>query len=353
MPPFCFSTPDFAATTQAALSRARALKLGNELGHGSISRVAEAVCPTTWERFAVKRVGLPSGAGKEAQRLSVLQRVAREAAVAQALATAGNPDGLVRHYACVYDSEADAVLLVMQACTGPCLAELRRRQPGGRLPEARVLRMLASVGRSLAALHSLGILAAENVLLHSTDSDPDHVVLVDFDLCRDAPGAGASADNGPGGSCERAAAEAAAAFASITPGASSAQGGGGSGNEGGQGGGFVVWGTAEYLAYELLKDGASAYAPASDWWALGVLGYELLYGRSPWICGGGGLEALLHRVSHYSPPFPSPAEGGPQVGPSTVQLLRGLLRQRADVRLGGGPGRAQEVLGHAALRGCS
>lgn len=32
------------------------------------------------------------------------------------------------------------------------------------------------------------------------------------------------------------------------------------------------WGTEEYVAPEVLQGGAGAYSPASDWWALGVLG---------------------------------------------------------------------------------
>lgn len=54
--------------------------------------------------------------------------------------------------------------------------------------------------------------------------DPDRVLLVDFDLCRDLPGSGSSA-------C-------ADMLARLDPAAAAAE---------------RVWGTAEYLAYELLK----------------------------------------------------------------------------------------------------
>lgn len=74
-----------------------------------------------------------------------------------------------------------------------------------------------------------------------------------------------------------------------------------------------------------MQEGPTAYSPASDWWAAGVLGYELLYGRPPWPVAGGpaavtSLEALLHRVGSTSPAFPGPEEGGPQVCGSGLVL---------------------------------
>lgn len=59
------------------------------------------------------------------------------------------------------------------------------------------------------------------------------------------------------------------------------------------------------------QDGPSAYSPASDWWALGVLTYELLYGRAPYSAPT--LDGVLHRISHTSPAFTPPEDGGPKV----------------------------------------
>ena len=46
------------------------------------------------------------------------------------------------------------------------------------------------------------------------------------------------------------------------------------------------WGTLEYVAPEVVQQGAAGYSPASDWWALGVLTFELLYKKSPFKVGG-------------------------------------------------------------------
>ncbi|PNW83036.1 hypothetical protein CHLRE_06g304050v5 [Chlamydomonas reinhardtii] len=292
------------------------------MGKGSIARVAAATCLTSDKRLAAKRVPLPR---ETKERLQVLQRLARESAVAQALATQQPfPEGLVRQCACVYDTEADTVVFIMQLCEGPNLAELRRQQKaaGGRLPEARVQHIVRQVAVALGQLHRLGFLCvdlkAENVVLAPTEQDPDRVLLVDFDLCRDLPGSGSSA-------C-------ADMLARLDPAAAAAE---------------RVWGTAEYLAYELLKDGPSAYSPASDWWALGVLTYELLYGRAPYSAPT--LDGVLHRISHTSPAFTPPEDGGPKVSGAMVQFIRALLRHRPDMRLGGRGG-VQEVLEHPGLQ---
>ncbi|PNH00448.1 Serine/threonine-protein kinase nrc-2 [Tetrabaena socialis] len=324
MLPFCFSTPAFAPDADSALLRARALNLGPELGQGSICRVFEAECPATQQRFAVKRVPLPAAL---AARRAVFERLAREAAAAAALAAApGGPctEIIVRHHACVYDSTEEELY------RGPCLARLRRQHPGGQLPEARVRRIVAAVAAALGCLHGVGLLAvdlkAENVVSDPAEGDPDRVVLVDLDLCHDVAGGR--------NHCGAAAAAAAAA-------------GDGSGAADAGAGGERRWGTLEYLSYEVMQDGAAAYSPASDWWALGVLSYELLYGRAPWSAPN--LEALLHRVATFSPPFPGPEEGGPQVSPGMQQLVRSLLRHRPEVRLGSRGG-VEEVLAHAALQ---
>ncbi|KAG2432041.1 hypothetical protein HYH02_013111 [Chlamydomonas schloesseri] len=326
---FCFTVPEFANDMDAALTRYNSLSFDkDDKGIGSISRVLAATCPTSRKRcFAAKLVPLPSGAH---ERCQVLQRVARESAVAQALAAQQPfPQGLVRHYACLYDPGADAVVLVMQLCEGPNLAELRRqqRESGGRLPEARVKHMARQVAAALGHMHGLGLLCvdlkAENVMLAPTEQDPDRVLLVDFDLCRDLPGSGST-------TCTDMLARLDPATAGQTGGADSER----------------VWGTAEYLAYELLQEGPSAYSPASDWWALGVLTYELLYGRPPYSAPT--LDGVLHRITHHSPPFTPPEEGGPRVSGTMVQFIRALLRHRPEIRLGGRGG-VEEVLSHPGL----
>ncbi|GLI62287.1 hypothetical protein VaNZ11_004850 [Volvox africanus] len=349
--PWCFTITAFAPDLGNALKRVRGLLFGEEIGEGSICRVYQATCPSSHEHFAVKKISLPKSA---CQRAEVLQRAAREAAAARALSDlVPRPDEIVRHFACVYDEGEDNIYLVMELCRGPCLTKLRSQTCSGRLPESRVRNMVAAISRALGHLHGIGLLCidlkAENVVLDPTEQDPDRVRLVDLDLCRDIPGHHRH-------SCDEAAATI-TPVALVDPTASDTTSNTQivvhasdidndkalmrSDNE-------RLWGTAEYLAFEVLQDGAAAYSTASDWWSLGILSYELLYGKAPW--SGPSVDVIFHRMTNHRLLFPGPGHGGPQQQVSTAmqQLIRGLLRHPPDMRLGSRGG-AREVLAQPAL----
>jgi WD40 repeat protein/tRNA A-37 threonylcarbamoyl transferase component Bud32 len=64
----------------------------------------------------------------------------------------------------------------------------------------------------------------------------------------------------------------------------------------------TVMGTPAYMAPEVARGQHGEAQPASDQYALGVVLYELLTGRTPFE---GPLAAVLHRVVNESPPKPS------------------------------------------------
>lgn len=69
------------------------------------------------------------------------------------------------------------------------------------------------------------------------------------------------------------------------------------------------WGTAEYVSPEVIEQGCAGYSSASDWWAVGVLTYELLFGRSPFRAPN--MERLFYNITMRAPDF---TDVGQQVG---------------------------------------
>lgn len=115
----------------------------------------------------------------------------------------------------------------------------------GRLPEATVVQILAAAARGLAAAHAIGILHRDlkpaNLLV--PHDAPSEVRLIDFGL----------AQSWNAGSSD--------AFTRLTTAERPV-------------------GSLRYMAPELFMS-PDAFSPASDLYALGVVGFEMLHGRSP------------------------------------------------------------------------
>ncbi|XP_055615418.1 uncharacterized protein LOC129761704 [Toxorhynchites rutilus septentrionalis] len=95
-------------------------------------------------------------------------------------------------------------------------------------------------------------------------------------------------------------------------------------------------GTPEYLAPEVLLN--EAYGPAVDWWGVGVLMYEMMYGKLPFNNSNQStLFTLIVTAQAHFPPF---------LSPNARDLLRQLLTKYPDHRLGCGPTGAKEILDH-------
>lgn len=93
-------------------------------------------------------------------------------------------------------------------------------------------------------------------------------------------------------------------------------------------------GTPEFMAPEILKD--QEYTRAVDWWAFGVLLYQMLLCQSPF--SGDDEDEVFNAILTDEPLYPIDMAG------DIVQIFQGLLSKDPEHRLGAGPRDALEVM---------
>ncbi|KAI3361019.1 hypothetical protein L3Q82_013224 [Scortum barcoo] len=153
-------------------------------------------------------------------------------------------------------------------------------QREGSFPEPRAAFYTAEMAMALGYLHSLDIvyrdLKPENILLDSEG----HVMLTDFGLCKEGVAIGGIM--------------------------------------------HTFCGTPEYLAPEVLQ--GHPYSPAVDWWGLGTVLFEMLYGLPPFYSRTKAemFENILHAPLQFRSGASQPARS----------LLEGLLERCVSKRLG-------------------
>lgn len=99
-------------------------------------------------------------------------------------------------------------------------------------------------------------------------------------------------------------------------------------------------GTPEYLAPEIIL--GQPYAYSVDWWALGVVTYELCMGHAPFEADQH--PALYEKILH------EPVVVSADVEPPLVDLIARLLEKKPHARLGG---KADELMAHPVFSGVS
>ncbi|RMD44923.1 hypothetical protein DV735_g87, partial [Chaetothyriales sp. CBS 134920] len=100
-------------------------------------------------------------------------------------------------------------------------------------------------------------------------------------------------------------------------------------------------GTPEFMAPEILLD--KRYGRAVDWWAFGVLIYQMLLQQSPFR--GEDEDEIYDAILADEPLYPI------HMPRDSVSILQKLLTREPEHRLGSGPGDAQEIMSHAFFKG--
>ncbi|XP_043718229.1 serine/threonine-protein kinase AtPK2/AtPK19-like [Telopea speciosissima] len=95
-------------------------------------------------------------------------------------------------------------------------------------------------------------------------------------------------------------------------------------------------GTVEYMAPEIVL--GKGHDKAADWWSVGVLLFEMLTGKPPFIGGNRGkIQQKIIKDKIKLPGF---------LSSEAHSLLKGLLQKDASKRLGSGPGGNEEIKRH-------
>jgi serine/threonine protein kinase len=99
-------------------------------------------------------------------------------------------------------------------------------------------------------------------------------------------------------------------------------------------------GTPEFMAPEILLE--QKYGRAVDWWAFGVLIYQMLLGKSPFR--GDDDDEVFDAIMTDEPLYPI------HMPRDSVSILQQLLTREPEKRLGSGPRDAEEIMEHPYFR---
>nr|AML78570.1 putative LOV domain-containing protein [Verbascum arcturus]AML79396.1 putative LOV domain-containing protein [Verbascum sp. BC-2016] len=216
------------------------------------------------------------------------------------------------------------VCLITDFCPGGELFALLDKQPLKIFKEESARFYAAEVVIGLEYLHCLGIiyrdLKPENILLQKDG----HLVLTDFDLSFKTTCKPQIIKHPPVKNRRSRSQPPPTFFAEPNT----------------QSNSFV--GTEEYIAPEIIT--GEGHSSAIDWWALGILLYEMLYGRTPFR--GKNRQKTFANILHKELTFPTAI----QVSLGAKQLIHALLNRDPASRLGSNGG-ANDIKEHPFFRG--
>ncbi|EAU37081.1 serine/threonine-protein kinase nrc-2 [Aspergillus terreus NIH2624] len=251
-------------------------------------------------------------------------KIKRALAEQEILATSNHPFIVTLYHS--FQSE-DYLYLCMEYCSGGEFFRALQTRPGKCISEDAARFYAAEVTAALEYLHLMGFiyrdLKPENILLHQSG----HIMLSDFDL---------SKQSGPGGAPTMIPARSGNSTTSLPTIDTKSCIADFRTNS------FV--GTEEYIAPEVIK--GCGHTSAVDWWTLGILIYEMLYGTTPFK--GKNRNATFGNILRDEVQFPEHA-GAQQISNICKSLIRKLLIKDELKRLGARAG-ASDVKTHPFFR---
>ncbi len=277
--PLHHGLPDAQSWIGQLIGNYRLVKL---LGEGGMGMVFEAVHDGVGGKAAIKILR-----PEISMQANLAARFFNEARAANAI----QHPGIVRIFDCGY-TQNRAAYLTMEFLAGESLRS--RLERAARLPTVDVTRIGRQIASALVASHRTGIvhrdLKPDNIMLVVDPELPDgeRVKVLDFGIAKMAENLGTKKD--------------------VTD-------------------SNVVMGTPAYMSPEQCK-GAKLVTDRADVYSLGVILYQMLAGRPPFVAEAAG-ELLIMQVTEPVPPLDGFVPGAE---PSLVHLIHSMLAKESNAR---------------------